>query len=367
MPDFPETPQPVVEPSPKPVTILDALGAAKKFITGPGGENDHPLSPNASVNPAASEFQAVVSPIPTPDSPVVNTVSSPPESPWTTPDPVVEPTSTTVTNTSPGSQETFGQSNDTNLPVSPAAGFTAPIAPSMEQTARALNELASTPAFRAQSETIRAGIDQGPPVVVNMADDEAQDAPETPEEAQKQREEAWSRVMDQMEEDVENHGWYFAKFGDKNDTDTQRDSRALILRAPITLDGERGFVAVTREGIRFIKVSEEHFDNVNKQIEARINEFNHAPESAPKVGSYHDGTVILNDPGFVGSGRFKPKEIDESNLKIFESTLAESRTITNEKEKQRKIAIKEYQDAIDTANKVSELLKSQPPSDTSSN
>ena len=141
--------------------------------------------------------------------------------------------------------------------------------------------------------------------------------------------------MDQMEEDVENHDGTLLN-GDKNDTDTQRDSRALILKSSHNTRRRAWFVDVREKGY-VIKVSEEHFDNVNKQIEARINEFNHAPESAPKVGSYHDGTVILNDPGFVGSGRFKPKEIDESNLKFLKVHLLKVELLQTRKKNKEKL------------------------------
>ena len=94
-------------------------------------------------------------------------------------------------------------------------------------------------------------VDAGLPPEISSATLDAgatsEDQPKTLEEAQRQTEAAWSKVMDQMEEDVENNGWYFAKFGAKFGGGT--DTRALVLKEPDEIEGVRHWLVVTRSGL----------------------------------------------------------------------------------------------------------------------
>ncbi len=106
----------------------------------------------------------------------------------------------------------------------------------------------------------------------------ALEAAKTLEEAQRQKETAWSQTMDEMEESINTHGFYFARFGSNmagHDAswDKVGDSRALVIKDRIkTAEGE-GWIVITREGPKFLSTANVPIaDNISKTINQRIQE-----------------------------------------------------------------------------------------------
>ncbi len=188
--------------------------------------------------------------------------------------------------------------------------------------------------------------------------------PKTLEEARKLEQQEWINVIDQMEEDVENSGWYFAKFGEKNDSKGY-DSRVLVLRAPVSPDGSKGFMAFTKDGIMTLEpTGPPDANSLSDFIDARAKQFEDNPEGTERQGFYNARAVVLEEP----RGRrfsFATKKLDYRPATI-KLTIAKSKEIAGERERQERQKITEVQNSITTARTITDFIKSPPAPQSSS-
>lgn len=213
--------------------------------------------------------------------------------------------------------------------------------------------------------------DEGQQQPANSPEARTRITAETVRQAQQERENKWSLLMDGMEASVREKGQYFVKFGDKNKgVDQTTDTRVLLLikSAVDKKDGNNLFVVITRDGAKGLRLipQDKSPQDQDQEAEGKMKSIIQHKLETPQQdyqteggnGLRDDGRLIISSPETTFHFPSDTARITAVDFETVKTAIAESQNVA---EIPHFVKLQEEQQRITDANNLLDVIKQLPP------